>query len=123
MISMLHWMREVRNSCAHNERVYGMKRENAKVKRPFEIWLKGRKSYISKHDGQRIIDLIIYLRYFLPDNEYEMFIGEIENLLNELKNKINRNVFAQVRAELGLRDMNDLIILKSSQKEIEYNKF
>lgn len=123
MISMLHWMRKVRNSCAHNERIYGMKRENARVKRPFEIWLKGRKSYISKHYGQRIIDLIIYLRYFLPDNEYEMFIGEIENLLNELKSKINRNVFAQVRAELGLRDMNDLIILKSSQKEIEYNKF
>lgn len=123
MISMLHWMRKVRNSCAHNERIYGMNRQNGRVKRPFEIWLNGRNTYVNKHHSQRIIDAVVYLRYFLPDNEYQKFITEIERLLHNLQLQINKHVFSRVRAELGLRDFVDLAALKGSSKIIDYNKF
>lgn len=123
MKSMMHWMRKIRNSCAHNERIYGMKKENGRVTRPFKIFLPTRKIYFTKHHSQRIVDVILYLRYFLPDVEYCSFIEEVENLLIKLKTEINSNAFDKVRAEMGIRSMDDLKILKESRKKINFNKF
>lgn len=123
MISMMHWMRKVRNSCAHNERIYGMKRNNKRVKRVFDYFLPNKSYYVNKHSSQRIMDLIVYLRYYLPDSEYIAFIEEIERLLIKLKNDINVNVFAQIRSELGISNTDDLVLLKHTTKPIYYNRF
>lgn len=122
LISMLHWMRKIRNSCAHNERIYGMIRKDGRVNDPFATYLSDRKVYI-KHRSQRIMDVIVYLRYFLPDTEYYTFVDEVINLFAVLKIKINPNAFDRVRGELGLRNINDLIALKQTKKEILYNLF
>ena len=123
MKSMMHWMRKIRNSCAHNERIYGIKKEDGRVIRPFKVFLPTRKNYITKHYSQRLIDVILYLRYFLPDTEYIAFIEDVERLLITLREKINGNAFDKVRAEMGIRSLDDLEILKNSSKDIKFNKF
>ena len=87
------------------------------------VFLPTRKNYITKHYSQRLIDVILYLRYFLPDTEYIAFIEDVERLLITLREKINGNAFDKVRAEMGIRSLDDLEILKNSSKDIKFNKF
>lgn len=122
LISILHWMRKIRNSCAHNERIYGITRDNGRVNQPFNQFLANPKTY-TKHRTQRIIDIIVYLRYFLNDQEYKIFVEEIKKSFNKLGTQLNPNAFEKVRAETGIRNITVLDELANTTKDIKYNNF
>ncbi|MFR4583228.1 Abi family protein [Clostridium cadaveris] len=116
----LHWLRKIRNSCAHNERVYGIKREGTRIKTIYDNLLA--KSYVRESD-QKLIDLIIYMRFYLDDKDFKKFATEIKSLLEDLQGNINPNAFNKVRGDMGIKDLGHLDKLISMKKEIKYNKF
>lgn len=127
LIGSLHWMRKIRNSCAHNERVYCLTRRQSKhgnsgriIENYFQML--GHR-YTRRHD-QNLFDLFVYFKYYLPKKEYKQFISELKTLLNSLSSKIHPHAFAYVRGQMGIRDLSDLDLLLSFPKnDIEYNKF
>lgn len=120
LIGSLHWMRKIRNSCAHNERIYTMHRLNGRISTPYLNLLPS--SYKRDRD-QRIIDLIISLKYFMNSSEYAFFITEIKTLLINLEKEILDQAFQRVRSDLGIKNINDLDYLLNNTKTIEYNSF
>jgi abortive infection bacteriophage resistance protein len=127
LIGSLHWMRKIRNSCAHNERIYCLTRNQDPQRRTGRILEKYFRSlgrgYVRDLD-QKIFDLIVYFKYFLPRSEYKQFISELKIMLSELENKIHPHAFEYIRGKMGIKDIRDLDMLLSFPKdEIEYNKF
>ena len=118
LIGSLHWMRKVRNSCAHNERIYGITRDGKRIKVQYFDQLG--KSYGRSRD-QKLIDLIIYMRYFLSDRDYKKFVSEIKELLSDLEKEINFQSFNKVRADMGIKRIEDLDIMMNIKKKINYN--
>lgn len=104
LITMLHWIRRLRNACAHNERIYGLQRKKSRVTLPFKVYIHNPKNYLRRRD-QCLIDGIIYLRYFLNDNQYSHLLSEITVQLLNLKSKINTNAFGVVRVKQQLQNM------------------
>lgn len=127
LIGSLHWMRKVRNSCAHNERVYCIKRTKG-IKgnsgRILEKYFNALGTGYSRNLDQRLIDLIVYFKYYLPKSEYKQFVSELKNMLKGLEIKIHPHAFEYVRAQIGVRDLADLdTLLNLPKDDIEYNKF
>ena len=126
LIGSLHWMRKVRNSCAHNERVYCLTRvpQRGSSGRILETYFqKLGRGYIRNQD-QNLFDLFIYFKYYLPKNEYKQFITELKSMLNNLSTKIHPHAFDYVRGQMGIRNLSDLDTLLSLPKnDIDYNKF
>ena len=120
LIGSLHWMRKVRNVCAHNERLYTIKRDKGRIINMYINLLP--KSY-KRESNQKLIDLLIYLKYYLESADYECLITNIKDELTALKEKISINAFERVRAEMGIKDISHLDILLADPKNIEYNKF
>lgn len=127
LIGSLHWMRKIRNSCAHNERVYCLTRKQDQrvhsgriLEKYFHMLGHG---YI-RDLNQRIFDLFVYFKYYLPISEYKLFISELKTMLNDLQSKIHPHAFQYVHTQMGIKDLHDLDRLVSFPKdEIEYNKF
>ena len=122
LISMLHMIRKVRNACAHNERIYCIHRSQSRVNQPFKQFLKKPNNY-TRNRTQRIIDLIIYFRYFMDDKTYSAMLEEIKEIFLTLQPQINPNVFSKIRAETGIRSLQILDDLAKTTKKINYNKF
>ena len=125
LIGSLHWMRKIRNSCAHNERVYCLTRgQHGSSGRILEKYFRllGR-GYV-RDLNQNIFDLIVYFKYFLPKSEYKLFISELKSMLIELQSKIHPHAFEYVHTKMGIKDLSDLDRMVSFPKdEIEYNQF
>ena len=127
LIGSLHWMRKIRNSCAHNERVYCITRRHDNrlhsgriIEKYFRMLSPG---YIRNRE-QKIFDLIVYFKYFLPNTEYKQFISELKDMLLNLQSKIHPHAFEYIRGQIGIRNLDDLDVLLSIPKDdIEYNKF
>lgn len=133
LIGSLHWMRKVRNACAHNERIYSMidfsDRINEKYIDTFvnrykhKVYCTGGKRRI-KNKEKNLMDIIIYFKYYLTQNEYEAFIFDIHALLTKLEQDINVHAFNSVRGAMGVKDLDDLLTLATLPKiENNYNKF
>ncbi len=128
LIGSLHWMRKVRNACAHNERVYCLAQDqNSTPRSSGRIYdkyiLQLRPSYRSE-TSKRVFDIIVYFKYFLPVKEYHLFMNDFKVLLLNLKGSIVDQAFQRVRAQLGIKKLEDLDILEQLPKtKIEYNKF
>lgn len=128
LIGSLHWLRKVRNSCAHNERIFCIhqsqnqqRRNNGRINENYILSL--RSSY-SKASDKRIFDLFIYFKYYLPDKEYKIMMGEFQNMLTNLQNCIPTNAFDNIRGQIGIKHLADLEILKNLPKStIPYNNF
>lgn len=118
LIGSLHWLRKVRNSCAHNERIYGITREGTRIKAEYFNNLS--KSYCRSRN-QKLIDLIIYMRYYLSDKDYKKFVSEIKVLLSDLMKEINNQSFNKVRADMGIKKLEDLDIMMNTKKKVNYN--
>lgn len=118
-------MRKIRNSCAHNERVYCLTRsQHGPSGRILEKYFRllGR-GYV-RDLNQNIFDLIVYFKYFLPKSEYKLFISELKSMLIELQSKIHPHAFEYVHTKMGIKDLSDLDRMVSFPKdEIEYNQF
>lgn len=127
LIGSLHWMRKIRNSCAHNERVYCLSRVPDRYGhsgRILENYFKSLGAGYSRDLNQRIFDLLIYFKYYLPKNEYKQFIHELKIMLTNLQEKIHPHAFEYVRAQIGIKRLSDLETLVNLPKnEIDYNKF
>lgn len=127
LIGSLHWMRKIRNSCAHNERVYCLTRKQnhaGNSGRILERYLRmlGR-SYVRDLE-QKIFDLIVYFKYYLPKSEYKQFISELKDMLLDLQSKIHPHAFEYVRGQIGIKTLSDFDALVNFPKdEIEYNRF
>lgn len=116
----LHWLRKIRNSCAHNERIYGIKREGKRIKTIYDSSLA--RSYVRERD-QKLVDLIIYMRFYLEDSDFKKFATEIKKMLEELRSNINPISFDKVRGDMGIKDLEHLDKLITMKKKIKYNKF
>ena len=71
LIGSLHWMRKIRNSCAHNERVYKRnerrtRHSDGRIKEYYFNQLGA--SYLREKD-KSIMDLLVYLKYYLSNSE------------------------------------------------------
>lgn len=113
-------MRWVRNSCAHNERVYGMLRTGQRKITKYHGLLTSRYRY---ERDKNLVDLFIFIKYYLPHNEYVIFIGKIKDLLSDLEGKIYEEAFLRVKNAIGLRQIQHLDRLLNNSKEIEYKKY
>ena len=74
LIGSLHWMRKIRNSCAHNERVYCLTRKQERRShsgRILENYFRMLSNGYSRDLDQRLFDLIVYFKYYLPKSEYK----------------------------------------------------
>lgn len=120
LISILHLLRKSRNACAHNERIYCLSFKNNRISQPFLKFAPKHANYL-KHRTQRIVDLILFLRYFMCDKEYKTMIIDIENIFIKLQSKINRNVFNKIRASTGIRDLSLFETLKNTKHTIKYS--
>lgn len=126
LIASLHWLRKIRNACAHNERIYSLsgKTKNGSNKRITDSYFLMLPSSYSRGDMViRIIDLFVYLKYFLETNDYTCMMQQISDLLNFLRTEIPPPAFDRVRATMGIKDVSHLAILMTNPKTIEYNKF
>lgn len=127
LIGSLHWMRKIRNACAHNERVYCLTRQNKPrmnsgriLEKYFSLLSPG----YSRKLNQKIFDLIVYFKYYLPKSEYKQFVWELKNMLKNLETKIHPHAFEYIQAQIGIRNLSDLDMLINFPKDdIEYNKF
>ncbi len=118
LIESLNWARVIRNSCAHNERVYMVKQMGKIIERYHKNLLPN--IYI-KEKNKKLIDLIVYMKYYLCTSEYSRLLTDLKKLLNNLKKKIPDNSFDYVRAQLGIENLEHLVLLdKFDIKEIYY---
>lgn len=121
LIGSLHWMRKVRNACAHNERIYCISRAKGRI---FDTYLHQLRPSYTRNNTQKIFDLIVYFKYFLPATEYRDFVSELKSMIFALKGVIDPAAFDNIRGQMGIAQLEDLDTLVSLEKgDIEYNKF
>ena len=120
-------MRKIRNSCAHNERIYCLTRRADRLGRSgriLEKYFHMLSNGYSRNLDQRLFDLVVYFKYYLPKSEYKQFINELKSMLQDLQTKIHPHAFDYIRGQMGIRnldDLNTLIVLPKD--DIDYNKF
>ena len=128
LIGSLHWLRRVRNSCAHNERVYCIHqtqaRNNSASGRILDPYYTQLPTSYSRCNEKNIFDILVYFKYFLPTEEFTPMIIELKNMLIELQNTLQTNAFDNVRGQMGIKNLNVLDALIALPKsKIEYHKF
>ncbi len=124
LLSMLHLIRKVRNSCAHNERVIFFKSKSPRFKQPFKEYILGDRRYFKYNPQQQLVDLLVSLKYFMNSNDYEKLVLQLRSNLINLQNELNITSFDYVRSNMGIRDLNDLEYLATkNKKNINYNKY
>ena len=128
LIGSLHWLPRVRNSCAHNERVYCIHqtqaRNNSASGRILDPYYTQLPTSYSKCTEKNIFDILVYFKNFLPTEEFTPMIIELKNMLIELQNTLQTNAFDNVRGQMGIKNLNVLDALIALPKsKIEYHKF
>ena len=128
LIGSLHWLRRVRNSCAHNERVYCIHqtqaRNNSASGRILDPYYTQLPTSYSRCTEKNIFDILVYFKYFLPTEEFTPMIIELKNMLIELQNTLQTNAFDNVRGQMGIKNLSVLDALIALPKsKIEYHKF
>lgn len=128
LIGSLHWLRKVRNSCAHNERVYSIKqypnRKDINSGRILESYLKNLRPSYSRDSEKKIFDLFVYFKYYLSDKEFKVFMKEFQELIITLKSGVSENAFDNIRGKMGIKHLDDLDELKNLTKnQSMYHKF
>lgn len=128
LIGSLHWLRRVRNSCAHNERVYCIHqthaRNNSASGRILDPYYTQLPTSYSRCTEKNIFDILVYFKYFLPTEEFTPMIIELKNMLIELQNTLQTNAFDNVRGQMRIKNLNVLDALIALPKsKIEYHKF
>lgn len=128
LIGSLHWLRRVRNSGAHNERVYCIHqtqaRNNSASGRILDPYYTQLPTSYSRCTEKNIFDILVYFKYFLPTEEFTPMIIELKNMLIELQNTLQTNAFDNVRGQMGIKNLNVLDALIALPKsKIEYHKF
>ncbi len=76
-----------------------------------------------RESEQKLIDLLVYLKYYLSKEDYNIFVNEIKSMLIGLQTEVQAIAFDNIRASMGIKDITHLDILLSVSKNVEYNKF
>lgn len=115
LIGSLHWMRQIRNSCAHNERVYCLTRKSDKRIRSGRIiegYLRKLKPGYTRNLEQKLFDLFVYFKYYLPKREYKQFMKELKSMLLDLK--------AHIHPFKSCNILLDIVIYSYRENHIDY---
>ncbi len=128
LIGSLHWLRKVRNSCAHNERIFCIHQSQDSGRRNsgriIENYISSLRPSYSKDSDKRIFDLLVYFKYYLPDKEYKKMMSIFQKMLTDLQIGISTNAFDNIRGQMGIKSLADLDTLKALRKApISYNNF
>lgn len=121
LIASLHWLRKIRNACAHNERVYSLngKTKNGSNKRIADSYFSILPpSYLRGDTTIKIIDLFVYLKYYLETNDYNSMMRQVTEMLDSLKTELPGPAFDRVRASMGIKDVDHLTVLMTNPKPI-----
>lgn len=80
--SILDILTRYRNVCAHNERLYDFKYKRKKVRttKIHKYYKLNEKEYMKTN----LFDVVIFLKYLLSENEFNLFINEVGQAINEL---------------------------------------
>lgn len=84
LIGSLQWLRIIRNSCAHNERVYDIKLVGKCINDNYFDLMSSTYNKNGNKD-KLIIDCIIYFKYYLDHELFEKFIFDLKYLLDNLE--------------------------------------
>ncbi|MGL5440163.1 MAG: Abi family protein [Filifactoraceae bacterium] len=117
LITALHWLRKIRNVCAHNERLYDTNAPERVIERYFELLPV---EYHGLKESKRIIDGVIYLKYFLDANDYAGLIGQLTAILKHLQDNIIDEGFSNVIRDMGIIDISHLDCLLQDKKVSDY---
>ena len=111
--------RELRNKCAHNEKIFDFEFNDERIDEIVSIELL-RKGF-KLPENIKLINIIIYLKYFLDDEDYKIFINRLLKELKRLYDKINKNSFYTVLSNLGINSSEMLKIIKNVKIKKSYN--
>jgi abortive infection bacteriophage resistance protein len=121
LIGSLHFMRKIRNACAHNERVFDIS-DSSRINCSYFSFLP--QSYNRTRNAEkRLVDFIIYMGYYLETPTYHQFIDEVYQLLIDLKSNISPTAFDYIRGKMGIKDENHLLALKGINKIKKFHDF
>ena len=111
--------RELRNKCAHNEKIFDFEFNDEYIDEivSMELLRKGFKL----PENIKLINIIIYLKYFLDDIDYKIFINRLLKELKRLYDKINKKSFYTVLSDLGINSSEMLKIIKNVKIKKSYN--
>ena len=122
LTAMLSLINALRNKIAHSEKIIDFK-GNSKNKRTITKYHRIY-GYI-KIEQETLLDVIIYMKLFIPGKEYKHFINEIVNEFDTLKKRIHNNAFIKVCSQAGLNTSKNykdsLFELKSNSHVINYS--
>jgi hypothetical protein len=78
----------------------------------------------SKERDRKIIDLLVYMKYYLTEGDYDDLMDKIGDLLTNLSNTIHHQAFDKVRVSLGIKDISHISKLRNAPKitPIDYCK-
>lgn len=117
LIDALHWLRKVRNVCAHNERVYDAKAKSRIIERYFKMMPS---EYLRSNEDKKIVDLLVYLKYFLDANDYAGLIGQLSAMLRRLEGELIPKAFATILNDMGIVRQDDLEMLLREKRVSDY---
>jgi len=92
LIGSLHYIRHVRNACAHNERVYDVESYRSRRISCSYFDLLPRSYFGNSNTNKRVMDFIVYMRYYMDDETYQSLIDDINLLLLELQSSIRQRI-------------------------------
>ncbi|MFA6824890.1 MAG: Abi family protein [Bacteroidales bacterium] len=107
LIGSLHWIRIVRNACAHNERIYCLEGAG----RIFDLEINKLGNRYKKNKEKKLFDLLLYLRYYMQKDDYASFISVFKDMLISLEEKVSSYAFANIRGGTGIKRIEDLDII------------
>ena len=116
LIGSLHWIRIVRNACAHNERIYCLKGEG----RIYDSEIRKFGNRYKKNKERKLFDLLIYLRYYMQADDYKELLQKIKEMLEELKSKTSVYAFENIRGGTGIKNLDDLDTLANDGFDNNY---
>ncbi|MGM9857812.1 MAG: hypothetical protein ACI311_00945, partial [Bacilli bacterium] len=111
--------RELRNKCAHNEKIFDFEFNDTHVDEviSMELLRKGFKLPENIH----LINVIIYLKYFLDEEDYKVFIKRLLTELKVLYDNISKESFYVVLSNLGIKSSDMLKFIKNIKVKKSYN--
>lgn len=114
----LNWLRKTRNACAHMERIIYLEDRSTVVITKYHKLLTS--AYIRRGRKKQIVDLLIFLKYFNTKIEYINLINHLINYINEIGKVVGPEVKDNIRASLGIRNIEHLKTIKEQPKSIKY---
>lgn len=99
LTAMLSLINALRNNIAHSERIIDFqgRKENKRTMTKYHYTL----GY-DKIERESLVDVILYMKMFIPGKEFQHLINEIVNEFDNLKDRIHNNAFIKVCRSFGL---------------------